>query len=52
MKDLKPTFELDKIYTEFYLGIGFGITKIKAGLSWVIILPFLMILITEKQVYK
>lgn len=50
MKDLSPKFKLDKAYYEFYWGIGLGFTHIKAGQSWVIVLPFLMILITEKVV--
>lgn len=44
--DITP-LKTHKVYTEFYWGIGLGITTIDKSI--VIILPFFMTLITEED---
>lgn len=44
--DIGPIKER-KVYSEFYFGIGFGITAIDTVM--VIILPFVMIMVTDKE---
>ena len=50
MIELKKKYEPDEYLAEFYWGIGFGITKIDHKL--LIIMPFVIVLITSKEVYK
>ena len=49
MKTLEKKTEKE-VLTEFYFGIGIGITVISG--CTLIILPFVVILIADKEVYK
>lgn len=44
--DIEPIKER-KVYSEFYFGIGLGITVVDSVM--VIILPFVLIMVTEKE---
>lgn len=49
MKTLNKKIEYEYL-SEYYFGLGFGITKIDG--KTLIILPFVVVMIIEKEVYR